>query len=76
VSAGYYLNVVRVMFMKPRPQGAAEVERAGNLTRGIVLVTAVAIVVLGLVPSRVIAWSRVSVPQPPQVQAAAADAPR
>jgi NADH-quinone oxidoreductase subunit N len=76
VSAGYYLNVVRVMFMKPRPPGASDPERAGTLTRGIVLVTAVAIVVLGLVPSRVIGWSRASEPRPPQVQAAAADAPR
>ncbi|HEY5490964.1 MAG TPA: NADH-quinone oxidoreductase subunit N [Gemmatimonadaceae bacterium] len=71
VSAGYYLNVVRVMFMKPRRQGAAELERAGAYTRGLVFVTAVAIVVLGLVPSRVIAWSAWSVPRPPQVQAAA-----
>ena len=76
VSAGYYLNVVRVMFMKPRPEGAAELERSGALTRGVVLATAVAILVLGLVPSRMIEWSRASIPQPPQVQAAAVDALR
>jgi NADH-quinone oxidoreductase subunit N len=71
VSAGYYLNVVRVMFMKPRPDGAATPERAGPLTRGVVLATAVAILVLGIVPSRVIGWSRASVPRAPAAQATA-----
>ena len=76
VSAGYYLNVVRVMFMKPRPDGTAEPERGGTLTRGIVLATAVAILVLGLVPGQVIRWSHDSVPQSPQAPAAAASALR
>ncbi|MHB0964224.1 MAG: NADH-quinone oxidoreductase subunit N [Gemmatimonadaceae bacterium] len=76
VSAGYYLNVVRVMFMKARPDGAVEPERTGALTRGVVFATAIAILVLGLVPSRVIGWSRAGVPRAPQIQAASVDAPR
>ncbi len=76
VSAGYYLNVLRVMFMKPRPEGAPVVERAGVLTRGVVFATVLAILVLGVIPSRAIGWSRASIPRAPQVQAAAVNAPR
>lgn len=76
VSAGYYLNVVRVMFMKTRPDGASEPERTGALTRSVVFAAAAAIIVLGLVPSRVIGWSRAGVPRGPEIQAASVDAPR
>ena len=76
VSAGYYLNVVRVMFMKPRPEGASAPEFSGALTRGVVFVAAVAVLVFGLVPGRVIGWSRASIPRAPQLQAAATPAPR
>jgi hypothetical protein len=62
--------------MKARPAGAAAPERTGALTRGVVLATALAILVLGLVPSRVIGWSRAGVPRGPQIQAASVDAPR
>jgi NADH:ubiquinone oxidoreductase subunit 2 (subunit N) len=76
VSAGYYVNVLRVMFMKPRPDGTADPERGGTLTRGVVLATAVSILVLGLVPGRVIRWSHDSIPRSPQLPAAAASALR
>ncbi|MDQ8154339.1 MAG: NADH-quinone oxidoreductase subunit N [Gemmatimonadota bacterium] len=76
VSAGYYLNVVRVMFMKPRPEGAETPAQAGALTRGVVFVAVAAILVLGVIPSRAIGWSRASVPRAPQMQAAVVDAPR
>jgi len=76
VSAGYYLNVVRVMFMKPRPAGAPEPDAGGALTRGVVFATVVAILVLGVIPNRAIGWSRASIPRAPQVQAAATNAPR
>src|SRR5471032_70233 len=33
ISAGYYLQVVRVMFMKPRPEGASDPAPMGTLTR-------------------------------------------
>ncbi len=73
VSAGYYLNVVRVMFMKQRPEGAPDPERAGPLTRGVVLVAALAILALGLVPNRLINWSRDSIPRAPAAPSAVAD---
>lgn len=50
VSAGYYLRVVMVMFMRPRPEGAALPARAGGGTRFVIAATAVLIVALGLYP--------------------------
>ena len=58
VSAGYYLNVVRVMFMRPRPEGATEPAPLAPLTR-FVLVTCVGLtLVLGLFPDRLASWAR------------------
>ena len=60
VAAGYYLHVIRVMFMKPRPTGAAEPAPVGRVT-GVVLTTAVVLIlVLGLLPGRLANWMRVS----------------
>ncbi|MGH7654851.1 MAG: NADH-quinone oxidoreductase subunit N [Gemmatimonadaceae bacterium] len=70
VSAGYYLQVVRVMFMKPRPEGAIEPAPMGSLTR-VVLAVSVALVLLGgLVPSRVVNWARDNQPIAPQALSA------
>lgn len=76
VSAGYYLNVVRVMFMKPRPEGAPTPTNAGPLTRSVVFATAVLILALGLVPNRLINWSRSSVPRAPSTQTATTELPQ
>ncbi len=76
MSAGYYVNVVRLMFMKPRPEGAAEIEPSGALTRGVVFTAAIAVLALGLVPSRLIAWSRASLPRAPQAQVTTTVAPK
>ena len=54
ISAGYYLQVVRVMFMKPRPDGAPEPLPVGALTRAVLAVTVVLILGLGLFPSRLV----------------------
>lgn len=54
ISAGYYLQVVRVMFMKPRPEGAADPLPIGSLTRAVLAVTVVLILGLGLFPSRLV----------------------
>ena len=35
ISAGYYLQVVRVMFMKPRPEGAVDPAPLGPMTRAV-----------------------------------------
>jgi len=50
VSAGYYLRVVMVMFMRPRRDGAVVPARAGFGTSAVIFTTAVLIVVLGLYP--------------------------
>src|SRR5262249_37439045 len=39
VSAGYYLHVVRVMFMKPRPEGAVEPIRLPGASRTVLVVS-------------------------------------
>jgi len=53
ISAGYYLQVIRVMYMKPRPAAAAPTTPAGGLTRFVIAAAAVLIVVLGLFPDSV-----------------------
>ena len=62
VSAGYYLHVVRVMFMKPRPDGSVEPERAGGITRIVLIASVVLILALGLLPERLAVWARTSAP--------------
>src|SRR4029077_195468 len=39
VSAGYYLRVVMLMFMRPRGEGVAAPERAGGLTQVVLAVS-------------------------------------
>ena len=58
VSAGYYLHVVRVMFMKPRPEGAIAPAPMGPLTRLVLATTVAAILALGLMPGRLATWTR------------------
>jgi len=60
VSAGYYLHVVRVMFMKPRPEGAVEPDRLPPLTRAVLVASVTVLLVLGVFPSRVVSWVRSS----------------
>jgi NADH-quinone oxidoreductase subunit N len=50
ISAGYYLQVVRVMYMKPRPANAVPSLPTGGLTRLVIAVAAILIVGLGLFP--------------------------
>jgi len=50
ISAGYYLQVVRVMYMKPRPATAVPLQPTTGLTRLVIGGSAVLIVVLGLFP--------------------------
>ncbi|MEY4608449.1 MAG: hypothetical protein RL625_666 [Gemmatimonadota bacterium] len=53
ISAGYYLSIIRAMFMKPRGEGAAEIPAAGPMTRTVLVVAAVLIVVLGILPGQI-----------------------
>jgi NADH-quinone oxidoreductase subunit N len=54
ISAGYYLAVIRSMFMKPRPEDAIEPARIGGLTRAVMAITVVLILWFGLFPSRLV----------------------
>jgi len=54
VSAGYYLEVVRLMFMRPRADNALPVEQSGGLTKMILAVSVAVLLVLGVVPEAAI----------------------
>jgi NADH-quinone oxidoreductase subunit N len=62
ISAGYYLRVVQVMFMKPRPENAAPAAPAGWWTESIVFVSAVIVLAFGIYPKPIIDLTEASVP--------------
>ncbi|MGI8402877.1 MAG: NADH-quinone oxidoreductase subunit N [Gemmatimonadaceae bacterium] len=62
VSAGYYLYVVMVMFMKPRNAAAALPERTGGFTMAVVWGSAAVILIFGLFPDAIVAFTRRSAP--------------
>jgi NADH-quinone oxidoreductase subunit N len=62
VSAGYYLYVVMVMFMKPRDNTVPLPERTGGWTRAVVWGSAAIILVFGLFPDAIVAFTRRSTP--------------
>jgi len=61
VSAGFYLYLVQLMFMKDRPAGES-VGPTGMLTRLVIGTTATAIVVLGLLTAPLIGWAERGAP--------------
>ena len=71
ISAGYYLQVVRVMYMKPRPANAPTPLPAGGLTRFVIGAAAILIVALGLFPDSIAALAQRSAAQPPTTTPAA-----
>lgn len=75
VSAGYYLYVVMVMFMKPRPEGTTEPPVSPMLTRAVVVCSVVAVLLLGVVPEQFVRLARAgtmeAVPTAPAVTASA-----
>jgi NADH-quinone oxidoreductase subunit N len=62
VSAGYYLYVVMVMFMKPRSSTAVLPERAGGWTRAVVWASAGIILIFGLFPDVLVSLTQRSTP--------------
>jgi NADH-quinone oxidoreductase subunit N len=62
VSAGYYLYVVMVMFMKPRASGALLPERATGWTRVVVWGSAAVILIFGLFPDAIVSFTQRSTP--------------
>jgi NADH-quinone oxidoreductase subunit N len=63
VSAGYYLYVIMVMFMRPRIEGLTLPARPGALTRVVLVATVVLLLVLGVVPDYVVRLSWAGRPQ-------------
>ncbi|MFL5594768.1 MAG: NADH-quinone oxidoreductase subunit N [Gemmatimonadaceae bacterium] len=62
VSAGYYLYVVMVMFMKPRPAAALAPERTSGWTRAVVWGSAAIILIFGLFPDAIVSFTQRSAP--------------
>ena len=61
-SAGYYLYVVMVMFMKPRATTAISPEREGGWTRTVIWASAAAILIFGIFPDAIVSFTRRSSP--------------
>jgi NADH-quinone oxidoreductase subunit N len=62
VSTGYYLYIVMVMFMKPRNAGAVLPARTGRFTKAVVWGSAAVILIFGLFPDAIVAFTRRSAP--------------
>jgi len=62
ISAGYYLYVVMLMFMRPRDETLPVPERMGGLTTVVLAVTVVAILILGVAPEGAVRLARRGVP--------------
>jgi NADH-quinone oxidoreductase subunit N len=58
VSAGYYLYVVMLMFMRPRADDAPVPERSGGMTQMVLAVSVVLILIIGVVPDFVVSVAR------------------
>ena len=58
ISAGYYLYVVMVMFMKPRPESAAPLPRIGGMSQAVIMASVALLLFFGLFPDPVVRWAR------------------
>ena len=72
ISAGYYLYVVMVMFMKPRPEMAPPLPRVGSMSRAVIMASAILLLVFGLFPDPVVRWARAGTDLTPSMAPAAA----
>ena len=75
ISAGYYLYVVMLMFMRPRGEGIPAPEHAGGLTRMVLAVTVVLLLILGVVPEAAIEMTRGDQPRLQEARSATPTAP-
>ena len=72
ISAGYYLYVVMVMFMKPRPEHAPPLPVVGGMSGAVIVASAVLLLVFGVYPDPVVRWARGGTEILPAMPAAAA----
>src|SRR3954465_2481613 len=63
ISAGYYLYVVMVMFMRPRRDAALLVARTPGWTRFVMVACAAAILILGIWPDYTVRYASVGQPR-------------
>jgi len=54
LSAGYYLYVVTVMFVRPRPDDARPLPAVGGLTNAVIAASVALILILGFAPTQVL----------------------
>jgi NADH-quinone oxidoreductase subunit N len=79
ISAGYYLYVVMVMFMRPRPADAPAIPRTPAWTGFVMVACAAAILILGIFPDYTVRYAAVGLPTlttPSDVAAPAPPPPR
>jgi NADH:ubiquinone oxidoreductase subunit 2 (subunit N) len=73
ISAGYYLYVIMVMFMRPRAEGMAVPARAGGLTRTVLVIAVLATLIIGVAPDLVVRvaqqYARPTLGVPPEIAA-------
>jgi NADH-quinone oxidoreductase subunit N len=75
VSAGYYLYVVMLMFMRPRPDDAPVPEAPGGLTRTVLALSVGLILLLGVFPEQAISIARLANPRVEIVPGVSATSP-
>lgn len=75
ISAGYYLYVIMVMFMRHRAADAPAVGRVPAWTRFVVIAAAAGILLLGVAPDLAVRYAQVGYPQVGAPRDAAAVAP-
>jgi NADH-quinone oxidoreductase subunit N len=76
VSAGYYLYVVMVMFMRPRPENAPVPAASGAMSRAVLVASVAAILALGVLPDYFFRVARGGTPQAERVPSVTAELDR
>jgi NADH-quinone oxidoreductase subunit N len=64
ISAGYYLFVIMVMFMRARPADAPEPPVTAPWTRSVIMAAVVLLLAVGLYPAPLVRWARARSLQP------------
>ena len=72
MAAGYYLYVIMVMFMRPRPEGAVAMPASSGMTRAIIVAAAVLTIAIGLWPQWLIRYANIARPRVVPARAAMA----
>jgi NADH-quinone oxidoreductase subunit N len=75
VSAGYYMYVVMLMFMRPRPDNAPAPEAPGGITRMVLALSVGLILLFGFFPEQAIGIARLATPRVEIVPQTSATAP-